>query len=106
MSDWLLQAGCVVWEQEHGTGVQSSHSHNREQVGPAQDTPLTSPFTPVLPPLQSNMKVRPVLTLLMVLGSVGAQFEEDEELYRGQLIGSLNSYHHQVSESPQLSQSD
>ena len=56
--------------------------------------PLSSHQLSVLLPLQSNMKV---LTICLVLASVGAQFEEEEELYRGQLIGSLNSYHHQVS---------
>lgn len=40
--------------------------------------------------------MRTVLTLAMVAG-VRAQFEEEEETFRGQLIGSLNSYHHQVN---------
>ena len=31
----------------------------------------------------------------LVAGARG-QFEEEEEQFRGQLIGSLNSYHHQV----------
>ena len=31
----------------------------------------------------------------LVLGVTG-QFEEEEKPFRGQLIGSLNSYHHQV----------
>ena len=43
------------------------------------------------------MKLRPILSVFLLLGDVMAQFEEEEETYRGQLIGSLNSYHHQVS---------
>eukprot|EP00091_Calanus_sinicus_P005865 TRINITY_DN16398_c0_g1_i1.p1 TRINITY_DN16398_c0_g1~~TRINITY_DN16398_c0_g1_i1.p1 ORF type:complete len:156 (-),score=55.44 TRINITY_DN16398_c0_g1_i1:432-875(-) len=41
--------------------------------------------------------VRGVLVgLILVLGVTG-QFDEEEKDYRGQFIGSLNSYHHQVS---------
>ena len=42
-----------------------------------------------------HMKKVMVMMVLMA-GCVMGQFEEEEELYRGQLIGSLNSYHHQV----------
>ena len=43
-------------------------------------------------------KMKKVMVLMVVMtGSVMAQFEEEEEQYRGQLIGSLNSYHHQVN---------
>jgi len=37
------------------------------------------------------------LSLLLLVVLVVGQFEEEEKGYRGQLIGSLNSYHHQVS---------
>jgi len=41
--------------------------------------------------------IRGFLTgLILVLGVTG-QFDEEDKPYRGQLIGSLNSYHHQVS---------
>jgi len=41
--------------------------------------------------------IRGALTgFILVLGVTG-QFEEEEKPFRGQLIGSLNSYHHQVS---------
>ena len=39
----------------------------------------------------------PLLLLLLPLPSALGQFEEEEKPYRGQLVGSLNSYHHQVS---------
>ena len=43
------------------------------------------------------MKYRPVLLVLSCwLAAASAQFEEEEKPYRGQLVGSLNSYHHQV----------
>ena len=46
-------------------------------------------------------KMKKVMVLMVVMtGSVMAQFEEEEEQYRGQLIGSLNSYHHQVTNNP------
>ena len=35
--------------------------------------------------------------LLLLLPLALGQFEEEEKPYRGQLVGSLNSYHHQVS---------
>ena len=38
-----------------------------------------------------------LLPLLHLLPGVLGQFEEEEKPYRGQLVGSLNSYHHQVS---------
>ena len=38
-----------------------------------------------------------LLLLLLPLPSALGQFEEEEKPYRGQLVGSLNSYHHQVS---------
>ena len=34
--------------------------------------------------------------LVTIISSVIGQFEDEEEQYRGQLIGSLSSYHHQV----------
>ena len=42
------------------------------------------------------MQYRPVLGLSCWLAAASAQFEEEEKPYRGQLVGSLNSYHHQV----------
>ena len=41
--------------------------------------------------------VKVMVMMIMMAGCVMAQFEEEEEQYRGQLIGSLNSYHHQVT---------
>ena len=38
-----------------------------------------------------------LLPLLHLLPGVLGQFEEEEKPYRGQLVGSLNSYHHQVN---------
>jgi len=38
-----------------------------------------------------------VFVTLICLGTVIGQFEEEEDTYRGLFIGSLNSYHHQVS---------
>ena len=37
-----------------------------------------------------------VKVMVLLVAGVWGQFEEEEEMYRGQLIGSLNSYHHQV----------
>jgi hypothetical protein len=36
------------------------------------------------------------LRLLLASTLAAAQFEEEEKPYRGQLIGSINSFHHQV----------
>ena len=41
--------------------------------------------------------IRGVLLGLTLLLGVTAQFDEEEKDYRGQFIGSLNSYHHQVT---------
>ena len=40
-----------------------------------------------------------IVPMLAMVAGVRAQFEEEEETFRGQLIGSLNSYHHQVNSS-------
>ena len=45
--------------------------------------------------LKVRIRMRIVLMCAMV-SVVRSQFEEEEDTFRGQLIGSLNSYHHQV----------
>ena len=48
----------------------------------------------------TRVKVRIVMRFVLMctmMAVVRAQFEEEEDTFRGQLIGSLNSYHHQVS---------
>ena len=49
----------------------------------------------------TRVKVRSVMRTVLMLAMVArvrSQFEEEEETFRGQLIGSLNSYHHQVNQ--------
>jgi len=38
-----------------------------------------------------------IVLMCAMVSVVRSQFEEEEDTFRGQLIGSLNSYHHQVS---------
>ena len=55
-----------------------------------------APHTPA--PVMWSCGAPSALLALLLATSCRAQFEQEEKPYRGQLVGSLNSYHHQVEQ--------